>query len=55
MSAPGSPTGTAPVHPHLAAMGLTPPVGVDVAYEELLAEVLSSITSSEPSIASGEA
>ena len=40
MSAPGSPTGTAPVHPHLAAMGLTPPVGVDVAYEELLAEVL---------------
>ena len=52
MSAPGSPTGTggppvpssapgaAPAYPHLAAMGLTPPAGVDVAYEELLAEVL---------------
>ena len=29
----------APVYPHLAALGLTPPTGVDVAYEELLAEV----------------
>ena len=39
-SVPGSAPGAASAYPHLAAMGLTPPAGVDVAYEELLAEVL---------------
>lgn len=31
-------------YPHLAALGLSAPAGVDVAYEELLAEVLTSGT-----------
>ena len=40
LAAPSSSTSLAGRYPNLAALGLTPPDDVDVAYEELLAEVL---------------